>query len=276
MNKIEVAKVLSVAGSDPSGGAGIQGDIKTIHNHGAYAMAVISALTAQNTKSVYKVIPVCIDMFESQLNAIYEDIRPDSVKIGMIYSKDTAESLALKLSNEQQKNIVYDPVLVSSSGVLLSSKESIEEIKSSLMPQVDLLTPNLSEAEFLSEMSIDNDYETELAAEKISRMVRGGVLIKGGHTKADLSEQNRDESYARDYLFYRGKGLWIEAPRIKSRNTHGTGCCLSSAIATNLAKGLSMEDSVKLAKKYMNLVLSQELAIGEGQWSVNHLAPQNI
>ena len=244
--------VLSIAGSDSSGGAGIQADLKTMIMNGVYGMTAVTALTAQNTKGVTGILEVSS-----------EDIRPDAVKIGMVPSAPLMETIAYCLKKYQAENIVVDPVMVATSGSVLMETEAAAALKKSLLPVADLATPNIPEAEALSGRKIKTSEDMEQAAKKISEVYGCGVLCKGGHSLNDAS----------DYLFYQGKGRWFRGRRIDNPNTHGTGCTLSSAIASNLAKGYSMEEAVQRAKEYLSGALAAMLDLGGGSGPMDHGFP---
>ena len=251
---------LSIAGSDPSGGAGIQADIKTMTLNGVYAMSVVTAMTAQNTKGVSAILETDADFLGKELDAVFEDIFPDAVKIGMAASKRIIEKTAEKLSFYNAKNIVADPVMIATSGASLIGREAVFALKEKLLPLADLITPNIPEAEALSGTDINNEYDMIKAAEKLSRELGCSVLIKGGHRKDS----------ADDILFCDGRVVFFRGKRIGNPNTHGTGCTLSSAIAANLAKGYPLEKAVERAKEYISGALEAELDLGSGSGPLNH------
>lgn len=253
-------KVLTIAGSDCSGGAGIQADLKTMTMNGVYGMSAILALTAQNTLGVKDIHIVPADFLRLQLDMIFEDIVPDAIKIGMVSSQELICVIADRLTHYQAKNIVLDPVMVSTSGSVLLEKEAISTLKEVLMPKVDLLTPNILEAELLSGMCIHNENDMLLAAQKIYEEIGTAVLVKGGHSIND----------ANDLLYLGDKYQWFMGERIDNPNTHGTGCTLSSAIASNLAKGHSIEVSIKRAKQYISKALLANLNLGKGRGPMKH------
>ena len=253
--------VLTIAGSDCSGGAGIQADIKTITVHGLYAMSAITALTAQNTTGVYGISEVSPDFLTNQMDCIFNDIFPDAVKIGMVSDKPLIEAIAASLKKYKAKNIVLDPVMVSTSGSRLMAEDASDCLIRELMPLADIITPNLAEAEVLSGMAITDRAETEEAARIIAEDFKGAVLIKGGH--------NRDNSD--DLLYSEGKMLWIEGKRIENPNTHGTGCTLSSAIACGLAEGKDLTQAVKDAKDFISGAIAANLNLGKGRGPLNHM-----
>ena len=243
---------LTIAGSDSSGGAGIQADIKTMTAHGVYAMSAITALTAQNTTGVTGIMEVTPSFLKEQLDDIFTDIFPDAVKIGMVSSGGLIEAIG--------DNVVVDPVMVSTSGSRLISGEAIEALKEVLLPMANLLTPNIPEAEVLSGMEIHNPGDMEKAARAIGESYGCAVLLKGGHQLNDAND-----------LLYRHKKLkWFNGRRIDNPNTHGTGCTLSSAIASNLAKGMDMDLAVERAKVYLSGALEAQLDLGKGSGPMNH------
>ena len=251
---------LSIAGNDPSGGAGIQADIKTMTLNGVYAMSVVTAMTAQNTKGVSAILETDADFLGEELDAVFEDIFPDAVKIGMAASKRIIEKTAEKLSFYNAKNIVADPVMIATSGASLIGREAVFALKEKLLPLADLITPNIPEAEALSGTDINNEYDMIKAAEKLSRELGCSVLIKGGHRKDS----------ADDILFCDGRVVFFRGKRIGNPNTHGTGCTLSSAIAANLAKGYPLEKAVERAKEYISGALEAGLDLGSGSGPLNH------
>ena len=252
---------LTIAGSDSSGGAGIQADIKTMTAHRVYAMSAITALTAQNTTGVTDIMEATPKFLAEQLDCIFTDIYPDAIKTGMVASSALIETIADKLTEYHAKNIVVDPVMVATSGSRLISEDAIGTLKSKLLPLATVITPNIPEAEVLSGMEIHTEADMETAAELICDAFGCAVLLKGGHQLND----------ANDLLFQKGKEpLWFHGKRIDNPNTHGTGCTLSSAIASNLAKGKDLETSVKCAKTYISGALADMLDLGKGSGPMNH------
>lgn len=251
---------LTIAGSDCSGGAGIQADIKTMLCNGVYAMSAITALTAQNTTGVTDIMEVTPEFLGKQLDMIFTDIYPDAVKIGMVSNPILIKKTAEKLKEYQAKNIVVDPVMVATSGASLMREEAVETLKAQLLPLADLLTPNIPEAEVLADMKICTEEDMITAAKKISDSYGCAVLCKGGHSIQD----------ANDLLYSNGRYQWFQGKRIQNPNTHGTGCTLSSAIASNLAKGFSMEESVQRAKDYISGALADMLDLGKENGPLNH------
>ena len=251
---------LTIAGSDSSGGAGIQADLKTMTANGVYAESAITALTAQNTTGVQGIFEVTPEFLKLQLDSIFTDIRPDAVKIGMVSSAGLIGAIADKLTEYKAQNIVVDPVMVATSGSRLISEDAIGALKSRLLPLALVLTPNVPEAEVLSDMEIHSAKDMERAAELISGNYGCSVLIKGGHNLND----------ANDLLIHEGRKVWFNGRRINNPNTHGTGCTLSSAIASNLAKGYDLETSVERAKDYISGALAAMLDLGKGSGPMNH------
>ena len=252
---------LSIAGSDSSGGAGIQADIKTMSAHGVYAMSAITALTAQNTTGVTDILDSTPAFLSAQLDAVFTDIFPDAVKIGMVSSSELISVIAQKLRQYGARHIVVDPVMVATSGSRLLQENAVQALKTELLPLAEVATPNIPEAEILAEMPISSPEDMERAAELISRRYHCAVLCKGGH---DLNDAN-------DLLWKDGTGHWFKGRRINNPNTHGTGCTLSSAIASNLAKGMDLEEAVHRAKDYISGALGAMLDLGHGRGPMNHL-----
>lgn len=252
--------VLTIAGSDCSGGAGIQADIKTITAHRLYAMSVITALTAQNTTGVYGIQEISPEFVGKQLDCVLGDIQPDAVKIGMVANAGIIRAIADKLKAYKAENIVVDPVMVSTSGSKLLCDDAASSLQSALLPIAGLITPNVPEAEVLSGISIKTKADMIKAAEAIAKTVPASILIKGGHlgTCSD------------DLLFCDGKGYWFESVRVDNPNSHGTGCTLSSAIACNLAMGFPMHESIRNAKAYITGALRAGLDLGKGRGPLNH------
>ena len=251
---------LTIAGSDSGGGAGIQADIKTMTVNGVFAMSAITALTAQNTTGVTDILNSTPEFLAHQLDAVFTDIYPDAVKIGMVSSAELIQVIADKLTEYDAKNIVVDPVMVATSGARLISDDAIAVLKEKLLPLALLSTPNIPEAEVLSGMEIHSPEDMEKAAGRIYDEFGCTVLLEGGH---DLNDAND--------LLCTGDGLrWFKGKRIDNPNTHGTGCTLSSAIASNLAKGMSLEDSVDQAKRYISGALAAMLDLGKGKGPMDH------
>lgn len=251
---------LTIAGTDSCGGAGVQADIKTMTVNGVYAMSAIAALTAQNTTGVFDIYEVSPEFLQAQIQAIFEDIRPDAVKIGMLSSGKLIELVAEELTRYKAENIVLDPVMVATSGAKLIDNNAIHTLKECLISIADVVTPNIPEAEILSDMKIITENDMIKAAEIIGQKYCCAVLLKGGHQVND----------ANDLLYDRGKFRWFYGKRIDNPNTHGTGCTLSSAIASNLAKGFELETSIEMAKDYISKALSDMLDLGAGIGPMNH------
>ena len=252
---------LTIAGSDSSGGAGIQADIKTMTANGVYAMSAVTALTAQNTTGVYGILESTPEFLASQLDCIFTDIFPDAVKTGMVSSTGLIEVIADKLKQYKAQNIVVDPVMVATSGSRLISQEAVDALKELLLPLATVLTPNIPEAEVLSGLTISGPADMEKAAQAIGEAYGCAVLCKGGH---DLNDAN-------DLLWRNGTCKWFHGRRIDNPNTHGTGCTLSSAIASNLAKGYDLDTAVERAKAYLSGALAAMLDLGAGQGPMDHL-----
>ena len=254
---------LSIAGSDPSGGAGIQADLKTMTMHGVYAMSAVTALTAQNTTGVRGVLECSPEFLALQLDCVFSDIVPDAVKTGMVASAPLIRVIADRLTHYQVQNLVVDPVMVSTSGSRLLEEEALEALREQLLPLATLITPNIPEAEVLSGLSIRDGRGMEEAARVIGDACGCAVLYKGGHAIRD----------ADDVLYDRGRLRWFRGERIDNPNTHGTGCTLSSAIAANLALGLPLEEAVARAKDYLSGALRAMLDLGAGSGPLNHAYP---
>lgn len=252
---------LTIAGSDSSGGAGIQADMKTMSAHGIYAMTAITALTAQNTMGVISIQNSTPDFLADQLDAVFTDIFPDAVKIGMMVNAALIRVIAQKLKQYHAKHIVVDPVMVATSGSKLMQDDALDTLKHVLLPLAELVTPNIPEAEVLSGMRITSAEDMITAAKHMEQAFSCAVLLKGGH---DLNSAN-------DLLCCNGEIRWFYGRRISNTNTHGTGCTLSSAIASNLACGMELADAVKRAKEYISGALAAMLDLGKGSGPMNHL-----
>ncbi|WP_311480655.1 bifunctional hydroxymethylpyrimidine kinase/phosphomethylpyrimidine kinase [uncultured Anaerococcus sp.] len=251
---------LTIAGSDSSGGAGIQADLKTMTVNGVYAMSVITALTAQNTQGVTGILDVSPEFITEQMDAVFNDIYPDAIKIGMVSSPEIVEAIAASLEKYQAKNIVLDPVMVATSGAKLLKEEAMDSLINRLIPLADVITPNIPEGEILAGMEITNEDEMIKAAEKIGKKYDCAVLLKGGHRVND----------ANDLLYKDGKFKWFRSERIDNPNTHGTGCTLSSAIGANLAKGYDIDQAIEKAKDYLTGALRAGLDLGKGSGPLMH------
>ena len=251
---------LTIAGSDCSGGAGIQADLKTMTMNGVFGMSAITALTAQNTTGVTGISEVSPDFLRQQIDMVFQDIRPDAVKIGMVSSAGLIEAIAERLRAYQAENIVVDPVMVATSGSSLIETDAVTTMKEKLLPLATLVTPNIPEAEVLSGLTVRNEEDMLAAARAISESQGCAVLVKGGHSIND----------ANDLLYSQGQARWFYGKRIDNPNTHGTGCTLSSAIAANLAKGFTLDESVRRAKEYISGALQAMLDLGKGRGPMNH------
>ena len=251
---------LTIAGSDSSGGAGIQADIKTMTMNGVYAMSAITAMTAQNTTGVRAIQESTPEFLKQQLDAVFEDIFPDAVKIGMVSSGALIRVIADRLKHYGARNVVVDPVMVASAGSSLIRQEAVGVLMGELLPLAALVTPNIPEAQVLSGLTIRDREDMMAAAKHIADTCRCAVLLKGGHSIND----------ANDLLYADGELCWFEGKRIHTPNTHGTGCTLSAAIAANLAKGFSLTQSVRRAKDYISSALSAMLDLGQGSGPMQH------
>lgn len=257
---------LTIAGSDSSGGAGIQADIKTITMNGVYAMSAITALTAQNTLGVYDILDVTPEFMSIQMDSVFNDIYPDSIKIGMVSSLEILDIIKKKLIEYDAKKIVIDPVMISSSGCKLVSDNVISYLKEKLFPLATLITPNIPEAEILSGIKIKNEDDMIKVVKNIYDNYNCAVLCKGGHSINN----------ANDLLYNGDRFIWFYGEKINNKNTHGTGCSLSSAISANIAKGQNLEQAIQNAKNYISGALKSMLVIGNGVGPINHLFNLNI
>ncbi|MCY3031724.1 bifunctional hydroxymethylpyrimidine kinase/phosphomethylpyrimidine kinase [Aerococcus urinae] len=253
--------VLTIAGSDSSGGAGIQADLKTMQANGVFGMSAITSVTAQNTRGVTGVYDLSPEALASQLQAVFEDIPPAAVKIGMVSQVDLVEEIAKALKNYQAKNIVVDPVMVATSGSNLIQDQAVQVLADQVFPLASLITPNIPESQVLAGQEIHSAKDMEAAAKKISQTYQVAVLCKGGHRVND----------ANDVLVTPvGEVHWFQGDRVDNPNTHGTGCTLSSAIASNLAKGDDLVTAIARAKTYLSLALKDQLDLGQGSGPLNH------
>ena len=252
--------LLTIAGSDSSGGAGIQADLKTFAAHGVFGMSVITAVTAQNTCGVTAVQDIAPDIITAQIDAVFSDIRVDGVKIGMVSRTESIHAIAEALKKWKPHVIVVDPVMISKSGYPLLQPEACDALIKELLPLATLLTPNLPEAEAICGLSIKTEQDMEKAAAHIINLGAKAVLVKGGHL----------EDRADDYLYNRKEGFWLPGTRIQTQHTHGTGCTLSSALASNLAKGMELTDAVKAAKAYVTIAIEHGIALGNGHGPTHH------
>ena len=257
--KRQIKTVLTIAGSDSSGGAGIQADLKTFTCCKVFGMSAITSLTAQNTTGVFKILDVSPEFLEEQIKAVATDIFPDAVKIGMVSSSELIEVIEKSIKSYGFKNIVIDPVMVSTSGFNLIQDNALSALEK-LFPLASLITPNINEAEIISNTKIKSKSDIENAAKIIFQKFKTPVLVKGGHSLCD----------ANDFLYSKNGGKWFFGKRIKTENTHGTGCTLSSAIASNLSKDIPLEKSIKNAKKYLTGALKKGLNLGKGSGPLMH------
>lgn len=258
---------LTIAGSDSSGGAGIQADLKTMLSCGVFGMSAITAITAQNTMGVKSIMQVTPSVLSDQLDMIFTDIYPEAVKVGMTFNSDLIEVIASKLTEYKAGNIVVDPVMVATSGARLINEDAVESLCNLLLKEADLITPNIPEAMILSGLSRISNEEDQLQAAKIIGEKYGcSVLVKGGHM--------RDDSMSADVLCKEDNSyFWYTSPRIDNPNTHGTGCTLSSAIASFLARGEAMENAISLAKNYLSRAIAEGLNLGQGSGPLWHMVP---
>lgn len=253
-------KVLTIAGSDSCGGAGIQADLKTFSAHKVYGMSIITAVTAQNTQGVFAVHDIPTDMIKKQIEVIFDDIHVDAVKIGMVSKTETIEAIADTLSKYSVQNLVIDPVMVSKSGFHLLQPEAKEALINYLLPMATLVTPNLPEAEVITGLKISTLEDMKKSADLIRKIGPKYVLIKGGHLDGE----------ATDILYDGNEFIYYNSPRINTKNTHGTGCTLSSAIASNLGNGLPMKEAIEKAKLYITGAIENSFPIGKGVGPVHH------
>lgn len=254
--------VLSIAGSDSSGGAGIQADIKTITAHRLFAETVITALTAQSTLGVTGVLEATPEFVRLQIDTVFDDIRPDAVKVGMVSSAAIIRAIAEGLRAHEVGRVVVDPVMVSTSGSRLLADDALDALKRELLPLASVVTPNIPEAEILADGRIEGEADMADAARAIAAACGSAVLVKGGHGTAD----------ANDLLVTPdGFELWLRGERIDTKNTHGTGCTLSSAIACGLAQGLPVEEAVRRAKRYVTGAIAHDVHLGRGNGPLNHM-----
>lgn len=253
-------KVLTIAGSDSSGGAGIQADLKTMCAHGVYGMSAVTALTAQNTCGVTDVLEASPEFVAEQIDCIFNDIRPAAVKIGMVSNAEIIRVIAEKLTEYKAEHIVLDPVMVATSGSKLMQDSAAQSLVSELFPLAEVITPNLSETSALCGFDVETDEDMLKAASIISEKTNGAVLVKGGHLNAS----------ADDLLYIDGNAVWYRSKRIANPNNHGSGCTLSSAIACNLAMGYDVKESVKNAKNYISLCMKAGLDLGKGSGPLKH------
>lgn len=262
-----IAKVLTIAGSDSGGGAGIQADIKTFQELDVYGMSAITALTAQNTLGVQSVYPIPVDMVLEQLHSIATDLRPDGVKTGMLFSGVIIEAVAEKIAQHGWGNVVVDPVMIAKGGARLLQEDAIRAIREKLLPLATVTTPNIPEAEVLTEMNLDTLDRSKEAACMLHRLGSSHVVIKGGHGEGDELID----------LVYDGSSfIELKSMRIDTKHTHGTGCTFAAAIAAGLAKGCTVEDAIMNAKRFIHCAIENELGIGSGHGPTNHWAYRKL
>ena len=269
---MKLRSVLSIAGSDSSGGAGIQADIKTIQAMGLFAQTAITAITAQNTMGVTAVHDIPLDIVKAQIDAVFADIRPDAVKIGMVSSADIAQVIGEALSEHDAEHVVVDPVMVATSGSALAADGAVEGMRTHLFPHAELITPNLSEAQVLAGFEILTAADALRAAQAIAGTCGAAVLIKGGHGLAGTGHTEDEAGSCADDLLYLpdGTARWFLGQRVDNPNTHGTGCTLSSAIASGLALGCDLVEAVGNAKGYITHALEAQLDLGRGSGPLDH------
>ncbi|MGI5948921.1 bifunctional hydroxymethylpyrimidine kinase/phosphomethylpyrimidine kinase [Peptoniphilus sp.] len=250
---------LTIAGTDPTGGAGVQADLKTFLANGVFGMSAITSVVSQNTMGVTAICDMTPEFLGEELDAVFTDIFPDAVKIGMVSNKDLILKIAEKLKEYRPKNIVLDPVMVATAGSKLISDDAIETLITKLIPLADVITPNIGEAEILADMKINDEKDMEEAAKIIYDRTKVAILLKGGHRTKDAND-----------LIYDGSIKWIKGKRVDNPNAHGTGCTLSSAIAANMAKGMDLEGAIVKAKDYVTGALEDGLDLGKGRGPLNH------
>ncbi|AQY52246.1 phosphomethylpyrimidine kinase [Listeria weihenstephanensis FSL R9-0317] len=257
-------QAVTIAGSDSGGGAGIQADIKTFQERRVFGMSAITAITAQNTKGVQAIHPVPIDILEAQLDALNDDFAISAVKTGMLVDEAHIASVISRLQRFDWGPLIVDPVMIAKGGARLVSNEAIATIRENLLPLATIVTPNIPEAEVIAEMSIESTAQIKKAAKRIQLLGVKTVIIKGGHSE--------DKAESRDYVLDGENEFWLEAKRVKTKQTHGTGCTFSACITAELAKGASTEYAIQTAKKFITSAISQPLNIGHGNGPTNHWA----
>jgi hydroxymethylpyrimidine/phosphomethylpyrimidine kinase len=257
-------KALTIAGSDSGGGAGIQADLKTFQELEVFGMSALTAVTAQNTLGVHGVYPMSIEAVVKQLQAIGDDIGADAVKTGMLFSAEIIEAVATNINAYKWENVVVDPVMIAKGGASLLQTEAVIAMKSYLLPLAKVITPNIPEAEVLTGLTIRTHLEKQEAAKRLHDSGVKNIIIKGGH------DENPSESV--DLLFDGEEFYTFTSKRIKTKNTHGTGCTFSAAITAELAKGLTIYEAVKVAKAFIQAAIEDDLQIGQGHGPTNHWA----
>ncbi len=256
---------LTIAGSDSGGGAGIQADLKTFQELDTFGTSVITAITAQNTTGVHGVEAVSLEMIDAQMEAVCKDLRPHSLKTGMLFSDEIIALVSQKITDYQLTNVVVDPVMIAKGGASLLQEQAIQAMKEQLLPLATIVTPNLPEAEVLAEMTISSEEDIHLAAQKIAALGPAYTVIKGGH--------HTDPDFATDYIFQQNQLLFtVQSRRVPTQNTHGTGCTFSAAIAAGLAKKLSIKDAIIQAKAFIQAAIENDLLLGAGHGPTNHHA----
>ncbi len=261
------SKILIIAGSDSSGGAGIQADIKTVTALGSYAMTTITAITSQNTKGIKSIVPISPKEISNQIIFTSKDIKPDAIKIGMLHSPKVIESVIMAIHNIKAKKIILDPVMVAKGGTKLINNNAINLLKTKLIKNVTLVTPNIPEAEILTKTKINNKEDMILAAHKLIELGANNVLIKGGHLKSSKVE---------DIFLNKSDFKIFVNTRYKTKNTHGTGCTLSSAITTFFSCGKPIKKACELGIKYVNSAILTNPKYGKGHGPINHLNSMEI
>lgn len=264
MNKVSIA--LTIAGSDNCGGAGFQADLKTFQMQNVFGMTTITAIPVQNSLGVYDIHPVPLHIIEGQLKAIADDYQVDAFKIGMLGNSEIIQCVANNLQKYDFGKMVLDPVMYAKGGAALLEPDAVEALRTLLVPHAEVITPNLPEAEALTEVKIVDDRTACLAAEKLLKMGVKNAVIKGGHS------QNSQSEVCRDWLFTQNDVLQLDSPRFNTRHTHGTGCTFSACIAAELAKGESVKSAVQTAKDFITAAISHPLNIGHGHGPTNHWA----
>jgi len=256
---------LTIAGSDSGGGAGIQADLKTFQELDTFGTSVITAITAQNTTGVHGVEAVSLEMIDAQMEAVCKDLRPHSLKTGMLFSDEIIALVSQKITDYQLTNVVVDPVMIAKGGASLLQEQAIQAMKEQLLPLATIVTPNLPEAEVLAGMTISSEEDIHLAAQKIAALGPAYTVIKGGH--------HTDPDFATDYIFQQNQLLFtVQSRRVPTQNTHGTGCTFSAAIAAGLAKKLSIKDAIIQAKAFIQAAIENDLLLGAGHGPTNHHA----
>ncbi len=259
--KTSIPSALTIAGSDPSGGAGLQADSKTFHQHKVYSMSVITLLTAQNTKEVTNMIIMDGDFIKEQLNTLFSDIVPNAIKTGALGESEAITSISNVLKNFKEIPLVVDPVMVTSSGTPLFKPDNLNSLIRELIPLSLVVTPNLEEAKMLTEMEISSIKDAKKAAKKIKSFGAKNVIVKGGHYKDNANDLILTENE---------EFILLEEDHIETTNTHGTGCTYSASITANLAKGIPLLDSIRKAKKFITKAIKEAPQIGQGIGPVNH------